>query len=148
ALCRLFNVSPAALISARRRLSLYREEDLAATAADLLSYCVGIAFGRWDVRLARTCADVDPFAPLRCVPPGALGDERGLPTAVVPSGYPLPASQDGVLVDSDGHEDDIVSAVRNVLHSLWPSSAETIEHEACVLLGVPSLRQYFAKLND
>jgi hypothetical protein len=148
ALCRIFRVSPTALISARRRLSLYREEDFATTAADLLSYCVGVAIGRWDVRLAQACVDLDPFAPLRCIPRGALVDDRGLPAAVVPSGYPLTVGQDGILVDTEGHENDIVGAARNVLHFLWSDTAETIEHECCALLGVQSLREYFAKPND
>ncbi|MBA2442565.1 MAG: hypothetical protein H0V53_09195 [Rubrobacter sp.] len=55
-------------------------EDL---AADLVSYALGCAFGRWDVRAALDPSlppDLaDPFAPLPVCPPGALVGPDGLP---------------------------------------------------------------------
>src|SRR5690606_8052852 len=43
------------------------------------------------------------------------------------------------------HPEDVESRVRAALQVIWPDNAEAIEQEACQLLGVPSLRAYFAK---
>lgn len=52
----------------------------------LLAYCLGIAFGRWDVRIALPTANClppttqpDPFDPLPVCPPGMLVGPDGLP---------------------------------------------------------------------
>lgn len=65
--------------------------------------------------------------------------------------YPLPISWDGILVDDasmDGessHPEDIVQRVREVLEVLWGDKAQSIEQEACEILGVSELRDYFRK---
>jgi len=65
--------------------------------------------------------------------------------------YPLRISWSGILVDdSDGeetqaHPEDIVHRLREVLDLLWGERAQTIEQEACEILGVASLRDYFRK---
>lgn len=157
ALCRIFAVSPQALLAARRRLGLVRGEDLQWVAASLISYAVGAAFGRWDIRLAPQAPDLDPFAVLRRVPHGALVDGLGNPLGRGPAGYPIRVDEDGILVDESeaalksmgvpegAHDDDIVVRVREVLRFFWADSAEVIEREACSLLGVRSLRDYFGR---
>ncbi|QLA17321.1 BREX-1 system adenine-specific DNA-methyltransferase PglX [Desulfolutivibrio sulfoxidireducens] len=66
-------------------------------------------------------------------------------------GYPLRISWDGVLVDDPGfngdrpHRDDIVRRVREVFDLLWKDRAHEIEQEACDILGVSDLRDYFRK---
>jgi hypothetical protein len=52
---------------------------------------------------------------------------------------------DGILIDDPTHEDDILSRVREVFELIWPKAAEAREHEACALLGVKELRDYFRK---
>ncbi len=65
--------------------------------------------------------------------------------------YPLRISWDGVLVDDPGfngdrpHRDDIVRRVREVFDLLWKDKAHEIEQEACDILGVSDLRDYFRK---
>lgn len=61
---------------------------------------------------------------------------------ILDDAYPLRIDWDGILVDDEGHEDDIVSRVRDVLAVLWGDRAEAIEQEACAILGVRSLRDY------
>jgi len=67
------------------------------------------------------------------------------------SNYPLRISWDGVLVDDPGfnsgqpHRDDIVRRVREALDLLWKDKAHEIEQEACDILGVTELRDYFRK---
>jgi hypothetical protein len=43
------------------------------------------------------------------------------------------------------HRDDIVRRVREVLDLLWKDKAIDLEQEACEILGVPDLRDYFRK---
>jgi hypothetical protein len=117
--------------------------------ADLISYAVGCAFGRWDVRFAtgERPAPVlgDPFDPLPVCSPGMLQGPDGLPTLDPPDGYPLRIDRNGLLVDDPDHPDDILRRVRDVLEVLWKDRADAIEQEACAILGVADLRDYFRK---
>ena len=116
-----------------------------------LSYLLGCAFGRWDIRYAtgqRQPPEMpDPFAPLPVCPPGMLQNDLGLPAAPadLPDDYPLRISWPGILVDDEGHPEDIAGRVRQALAVIWPESADAIEAEACAILGVGSLRDYFAR---
>jgi hypothetical protein len=151
---------------------------------DLICWCVGVAYGRFDIRttLDPLLAPMspDPFDPLPVCPPGMLLGPDGLPAqpnrivseewlrarpnantlpaegsvknpTIRDAEYPLRISWDGVLVDDPGfsgnhpHRDDIVRRVREVFDLLWKDKAHEIEQEACELLGVADLRQYFRK---
>jgi len=116
----------------------------------------------------------DPFEPLPVCPPGMLVGPDGLPakpggivseewlrarpdantlppdssvskSTIPDSEYPLRINWNGILVDDPGHEDDIVRRVREVLEVIWENRAEAIEKEACEILGVRELRDYFRK---
>ncbi len=88
----------------------------------------------------------------------ARADASTLPTdgsaknpTIPDSEYPLRISWEGVLVDDPGfngdrpHRDDIVRRVREVLDLLWKDKSHEIEQEACDILGVSDLRDYFRK---
>jgi hypothetical protein len=115
----------------------------AHAAAGLVSWAVGVVLGRFDVRLATGERPIpalpDPFDPLPAVSPGMLPDGR------VPSDYPVVVAHDGILVDDEGHPDDLVGGIREVLHVLWKAEADGVEKEACELLGVKSLRDYLGR---
>jgi hypothetical protein len=117
--------------------------------ADLLSYAVGCVFGRWDLCFATSKRPLrelpDPFAPLPVCSPGMLTGEDGLPLREAPLWYPLRIDQDGILVDDLDHPDDAVRRVRDVLEVLWQGRAEAIEREACEILGVRELQDYFRR---
>ena len=99
--------------------------------ASLLSYAVGCVFGRWDVRIG---------------PPGMLVGPDGLPARESPPGYPIRIQWDGVLVDDPGHPADIVARVREVLAYLFADGdPAVIEEEACCILGVRDLREWFCQ---
>jgi hypothetical protein len=124
--------------------------DHRAIVSDLLSYCVGCVFGRWDVRFATGAKQPpplpDPFAPLPVCSPGMLTGADGLPLTQSPPDYPIRnVAWSGILVDEDGHQDDIVRRVRDVLHLIWGDREGDIEAEACQILGVRELRDYFRK---
>jgi len=77
-------------------------------------------------------------------------DSVKIPT-VPDDDYPLRISWDGILVDDPGfngsqpHRDDVVRRVREVLDFLWKEKAHKIEQEACDILGISDLRDYFRK---
>jgi len=125
--------------------------DPSSVVADLLSYTLGTILGRWDVRHAtgeRQPPELpDPFAPLPACSPGMLQGEDGLPLDPheIPSGYPLKVDPDGILVDDEGHPDDIIARLRDVLALIWGDRGDAIEKEACEILGVKTLRDYFRK---
>lgn len=60
-------------------------EDLPARVQNLLMWCVGVAFGRWDARMALAPTLLPPlqgpFDPLPRCAPGALVGTDGLPPA-------------------------------------------------------------------
>jgi hypothetical protein len=117
----------------------------------ILSYTAGIAFGRWDIRFTtgeRQPPELpDPFDPLPDCPPGMLKGPDGFPAKPddLPSDYPVHIVWDGILVDDPEHEDDIVRRAREVLEVIWKERSEAIEQEACDILGVRELRDYFRK---
>ena len=65
--------------------------------------------------------------------------------------YPTRISWDGIVVDDPGfnggqpHRDDIVRRVREVLDLLWKERADEVEQEACAILGLSGLRDYFRR---
>ena len=129
----------------------------------LISYTLGVAFGRWDIRYAtgeQAAPELpDPFAPLPVCPPGQLQNAQGLPLGKDEVGrmkdeggwdYPIEIPWDGILVDDPNHPLDLERRVREVIEIIWSGqeggpTAEAIEHEACEILGVKSLRDYFRK---
>lgn len=129
--------------------------DPGARAAELVDWLVGVAFGRFDLRLATGERPIppepEPFDPLPVSSPGMLADERGLPLNKPPTGYPIDFPSDGILVDDPGlvgtvpHERDIVRRVGQVLEVIWGEQATAIEEEICRLLGVRSLRDYLRR---
>jgi hypothetical protein len=121
-----------------------------------LSYAVGTVFGRWDIRYAtgeRPAPELpDPFAPLPVCPPGMLQGADGLPLSPeagrrlrVEGRYPLDVAWPGILVDDPEHPLDLERRVHAALAVIWGERADALEHEACALLGVKSLREWFRK---
>lgn len=124
----------------------------------ITSYCgrllggfVGFVLGRWDIRFAIEETNSpelpDHFSPLPDYPIGMLQNADGLHTGPqdLAASYPLRISWPGILVDDEGHKEDIAARVRDAIEVIWKEKACDIEHEACEILGVRSLRDYFTK---
>jgi hypothetical protein len=124
----------------------------------VVSFCVGVIYGRWDVRLVtgeKPPASVpEPFVALSGRPVAMLESEEGLLLAeggISNTGaesrwrYPVDVRWNGILVDDPGHPMDIEARVREVLVAIWKDAAAAIEDEACEILGVRSLREYFRR---
>lgn len=124
------------------------EVDATPLVTSLLSWALGVAFGRFDVRLATgdrgTPPEPEPFDPLPVCSPGMLTGDDGLPVAGPPSDYPLAFPTDGILVDDAGHPRDVVRAVLSVFETVF-DDASARWHEAADLLGAPDLRAWFAR---
>lgn len=112
--------------------------DAAALAAELVSWAVGVTFGRFDVRLTTgdraLPSEPEPFDPLPVCSPGMLTGDDGLPLASPPVGYPLAFPEDGILVDDPGHQHDLTAAVRAVFEVVFGSRADSMWQEVAALL--------------
>ena len=126
--------------------------DLPTLTRELLAYVLSVAFGRFDVRLATgdrsQPAEPEPFDPLPVCSPGMLVGEDGLPptaSSELSADYAIALPFNGILVDDEGHPSDIISYVRDVLKVIWGNQDSDIEQEACEILKVSSLCDYFRK---
>jgi hypothetical protein len=99
---------------------------------------VGVAFGRFDVRLStgdRPPPDQpEPFDPLPVCSPAMLTGDDGLPPASAPAGYPLAFPDNGILVDDLGDPRDLGTAVQAVFETVFGDRADAISREAAALL--------------
>jgi hypothetical protein len=59
--------------------------------------------------------------------------------------YPLDVAWDAILVDDPGHPLDVEARIHQMLQVIWKDRWESIEREACEILGVGTLRDYFRK---
>jgi hypothetical protein len=112
--------------------------DTATLAAELVSWAVGVAVGRFDIRLATGDREVpvepEPFDPLPVCSPAMLTGDDGLPVARPPAGYPLSFPDDGIVVDDQGHPRDLTTAVRAAFDTVFGASADEIWQETAALL--------------
>ena len=153
----LFRDTTAPALRAKRRSALVElyvrraVDNEYSVAETMVLHATGCAFGRWDVR---RCLSHDPeekrwslLDPIPICAPGMLHGPDSLPAKPedVPSDYPVAIDWDGILVDDAEHPDDIVRRIREVLETIWKDRAEAVEREACEILGVRELRDYFRK---
>jgi hypothetical protein len=150
-LSQYLGVNARLLYERRRQLKLYSSSEAREEAFRLISYSVGSAFGRWDIRYAtgeqRRSELPDPFAALPVCSPGMLQSDECLPSEPkdLPANYPLRISWSGIVVDDENHSDDIVTRTREAIKLIWNDRCEAIELESCAILGVTNLRDYFRR---
>jgi hypothetical protein len=118
-----------------------------------ISYAVGCAFGRWDMRYAlgvKTAPEPPGlFDPLPVCSPGMLTGDDGLPASTAPDEYPIEIQWDGILVDDAGIDsnhpksNDIVRRIQEVWRTLHGDNAENTEQQICQILKLDDLRNYF-----
>jgi len=111
----------------------------------LVSYAVGCAMGRWDIRYAkgvRLFPDVcDPFESLPSPFPGMLIGENFEKETT----YPLRLTESGVLSDDEGSCDDFTARVQEAITLIWGVNSDNLEQELISNLSADSLRQYFRR---
>jgi hypothetical protein len=105
----------------------------------LLEWVLGVALGRFDVRIATgermPPPDPDPFDALPVCSPGMLQDGAGLPARDAPAGYPLELPPHGILVDDPGHPWDVVARMEAVFERVAEGRAHEWLQEAEGILG-------------
>jgi hypothetical protein len=77
------------------------------------------------------------------LPPEGVVDQATIPAA----DYPLRIAWHGILVDDEGHEEDIAHRVRQVLSLLFGERADEWERDLCAAIGVPTMREYLRHPN-
>ncbi len=117
---------------------------------DLVSYLVGAAFGRYDLRYAtgeRHLPELpEPTEPLPACSPGMLTGDDGLPLDEPPNGYPLDVPQDGILVDEEHNPNALVNRLRDGLEQIFGNEeAARIEQDAVDVLGEDQLEDYLRR---
>jgi hypothetical protein len=127
--------------------------DRKTAAHNQLSFAVGCALGRWDVRVAQGTKPVgEPpavFDPLPVCSPGMLTGDDDLPASATPDNYPIEIQWDGILVDDPGvggnnlKSNDIVRQIREVWRAIHGDEAENTEQQICEVLKLDNLREYF-----
>lgn len=113
--------------------------DSVALTEALLEWALGVALGRFDVRLAtgdrEPPPEPEPFDPLPVCSPGMLQDKDGLPARKVPAAYPLELPPHGLLVDDPGHPLDVVARLEEVFARVAGEHAHSWLQEAEGILG-------------
>jgi hypothetical protein len=106
--------------------------------AELVSFAVGVAVGRFDICLATAVRPLppepEPFEPLPVCSPGMLTGAEGSPLARPPTGYPVAFPENGILVDDPGHPHDLTAAMRTVFNIVFGTHAETWWNDVSALL--------------
>ena len=157
-ICHGLELPPETVVAAIKAAGCVDPQTLVDAAKSEISFAVGCAFGRWDIRFATgqrpSAALEDPFAPLPLCPPGLLQDHQGLPITKEEAerlqnegrwGYPIDIPWDGILVDDPGHALDLEARVHKAFEIVWKDHWEVAERETCQLLGAHTLREYLKK---
>ena len=143
-----FGRHPQVLTAIRRDHRLLPPEQPRRTAEDLLSYLVGAAFGRWDVRIGIDPSLAPPpaelFDDLPVCPPAMLAGSDGFPATEIPADYPIRVPVERLLVDEPGHTWDIDGAVVEIARALL-DDADAVLSEALEIVGRKTLRDYLRK---
>ena len=146
-ICHLLGIGPQQVIDSLATIMPDRLPELRDWCSELVSYAVGCTFGRWDIRHALRIEKhshiFDPFESLPKCPPGALKDRDDAPALHSPKGYPIQVAWDGILVDDTSNGEHVSKRVQDVLEFIWKDHGDAVEKEACEILGVASLRDYF-----
>jgi len=143
-------VHPESVATRRQALGLYRPQDFAQAVADLISYCIGCLFGRWDIRIGAGQLEPpplpDPEDGLPLYPPGALRpDSPPLEPAGPPAQLIERSASLGILVDDQGHKQDLAAGVEACLAYLFgEEQLPALRREMEEVLG-RDLREWLAR---
>jgi len=147
-LAHVFKRHPSALNRTRRKHGVLAPGEQRRLADDLISYLVGGAFGRWDLRIGRDPSSVPPisslFDPPPVCPPGMLVGLDGMPASVAPSDYPVALPPTRLLIDESGHRWDIEAATLRSAVVLFEDPSPMLQ-ELLEALGHKTIRDYLRK---
>lgn len=125
------------------------EVDVLGFAKSLLEWSIGVALGRFEIRLATAererPTEPKPFDQLPVCSPGMLQDNEGMPAAEAPDGYPIAIPANGILVDDPGHPDDLRTCMELVFDNLGAKHPKSLWEEAQEQLGRGGLERWLRK---
>jgi hypothetical protein len=115
-----------------------------------LSYFIGVAFARWDIRRAINGTDSSgtvtcPFASLPTMPPGALGLGASASKHSVSHDDYVAVSSDGVIPDDPDHPLDVIRLARNAMEYVFRGDSNEVERRMQQSLAVSEVRDYLRK---
>ncbi len=119
----------------------------AQEAVSLISYLVGAAFGRWDIRRAgakRHDSERSATTRLPPCPPAMMVDADGFPAGRAPVGYPLELPPGRLLVDEVGSRWDVEAAVLRAAAVVFEESSALMD-ESLEILGRKTVREHLRK---
>jgi hypothetical protein len=128
-LTRMLHRHPSVVRDAVEQLRLLPPGEPRATADDVISYLIGAAFGRWDLRKTfGGTSDLSPglFDPVPICPPGMLIEPDGKPIDAQPNDYPVQIPSLRMLVDEPGHQWDIVAATEQSARAVFAKSEDIL----------------------
>ncbi len=100
--------------------------DAVVLATELISWVVGVALGRFDIRLALggrvIPVEPEPFDPLPGCAPGMLASGDGFALSSNVIDYPVLFPSNWIFVDDSGHASDLTASVRRVFDLLFEDS--------------------------
>lgn len=138
---------PAVVSEVWNKLRVLPPGEPAQSARDLVSWLVGVALGRWDVRIGRNPMVVPPqralFDSVAVCSPGMLVAEDTLPIGVSPAGYPVELPPMPLLLDEEGHGWDIETCLRTAAAAVL-DEPDAILDEVEWILG-QSMRTYLRR---
>jgi hypothetical protein len=144
-LCHIFQAHPRSILEAFGKADSWAQV-YPNVASDECSLYLGCAFGRWNVRKllepAEDSIHENCFSASPEFSPAMMNQESGGPEGK----YLLALATNGVIPDDpENQTEDVVWRTRDVLVAIWKDQAESIEKEACNILGVKELRDYFRR---
>jgi hypothetical protein len=135
-------VSPRSILRVVDDRGLDAPGEAEEAAFRLVSYLVGVSFGRWDLRIGCEPSLAAVPEDLLALParhsPGMLLGADNRPPVDAPEGYPIQLSPHGILVDQAGHQWDMAQAVERVAAALKGTDSSLAEALG-VLMRRPSL---------
>ena len=148
----LCQTQPTMIAKHRKMAELYPPKTDSEFAKRLVSYCVGVVFGRWELSAATSNIEeqiaVDPMATLQPISPGMKEFDYQL--AVHSKTHEYPRGESQVIIsdirDKDSSEPSSESefniCVSGVIEQIWPEQWEHVEQEIEQVLGVSQLGRY------
>ena len=122
-LAHYYRTSPRCVAEARRSRGVLPEGYILSKAEDVLSYMIGIAFDRWSTKPVGSDGEnrLSDMSPVPSIPPACIRDRRTVAR---------------ILVDDEGHPNDIVAAVAKAASLFGVESLpQIIDESVAVLLG-------------
>ena len=115
------------------------------SAHSILSFWVGVAFGRWELSPEISIPHLESCDPLSEIPVFPKIMSRNILNSNRPVGGLNKISDSHIFVDDPSHEKNITRVISDISRLLHSNHSASMEQEICIILGEDSLCSYFSK---